>query len=229
MTTNDARFSDPRNTRPRAIKSAFNAEPTDVIRASSDDKLGTLEPHFRPTVRAARQTDAARQMPRRGKRTMENAPIVLDRPVEAWNVDGSASAVPEGGSFIQDAMRATGRRVGRCSFRECDRPAVVGGHVWISRREGAEFGRPFIAPICRQCNSTRNARRMQGAGARLRASVAVTPVAVTPGMREAERRVVEREGTSESESETGESEPESETGEWESEAESDSRASYESY
>jgi len=162
---------------------------------------------------------------------MENAPIVLDRPVEAWNVDGSASAVPESGSFIQDAMRATGRRVGRCSFRECDRPAVVGGHVWISRREGAEFGRPFIAPICRQCNSTRNARRMQGAGARLRASVAVTPVAVTPGMREAERRVVEREGTSESESETGESEsePESETGEWESEAESDSRASYESY
>ena len=170
---------------------------------------------------------------------MENAPIVvLDRPVEAWNVDGSASAVPESGSFIQDAMRATGRRVGRCSFRECDRPAVVGGHVWISRREGAEFGRPFIAPICRQCNSTRNARRMQGAGARLRASVAVTPVAVTPGMREAERRVVERAGTSESESETGESEsePESETGEseseageWESEAESDSRASYESY
>ena len=171
-------------------------------------------------------------------------PIILDRSVEAWNVDGSASAVPEGRSFIQDAMDATGRRVGRCSFQECDRPAVVGGHVWISRREGAEFGRPFIAPICRQCNSTRNVYRMQGAGARLRANIAVTPVSVTPGMREAERRMVERVGHPQSssthegilqsinlvsESESESEEFESEESESESEPESDSCASYESY
>lgn len=157
-------------------------------------------------------------------------PITLDRPVEAWNVDGSASAVPEGRSFIQDAMDATGRRVGRCSFQECDRPASVGGHVWISRREGAEFGRPFIAPICRQCNSTRNTYRMQGAGARLRANIAVTPVSVTPGMREAERRIAERVGPSESESESDEcDESESEESDSESECGSDSYASHESY
>lgn len=157
-------------------------------------------------------------------------PITLDRPVEAWNVDGSASAVPEGRSFIQDAMDATGRRVGRCSFQDCDRPASVGGHVWISRREGAEFGRPFIAPICRQCNSTRNVYRMQGAGARLRANIAVTPVSMTKGMREAERRIAERVGLSESESESDESdESESEESDSESESGSDSYASYESY
>jgi len=158
-------------------------------------------------------------------------PITLDRPVEAWNVDGSASAVPEGRSFIQDAMDATGRRVGRCSFQECDRPASVGGHVWISRREGAEFGRPFIAPICRQCNSTRNVYRMQGAGARLRANTAVTPVSVTPGMREAERRIAERVGLSESESDESDEcdESESEESDSESESGSDSYASYESY
>lgn len=157
-------------------------------------------------------------------------PITLDRPVEAWNVDGSASAVPEGRSFIQDAMDATGRRVGRCSFQDCDRPASVGGHVWISRREGAEFGRPFIAPICRQCNSTRNVYRMQGAGARLRTNIAVTPVSMTKGMREAERRIAERVGLSESESESDESdESESEESDSESESGSDSYASYESY
>ena len=118
------------------------------------------------------------------------APIRLERSVEAWNIDGSSSATPEGTSFIQDAMNATGRRVGRCSFDGCDRPAVVGGHIWIAKREGAKFGRPFIAPICRQCNSPRNTYRMQNAGARLRANIAVTPVSVTQDMRQAERRIV---------------------------------------
>ena len=118
------------------------------------------------------------------------APIRLERSVEAWNIDGSSSATPEGTSFIQDAMNATGRRVGRCSFDGCDRPAVVGGHIWIAQREGAQFGRPFIAPICRQCNSPLNTYRMQNAGARLRANIAVTPVSFTQDMRQAERRIV---------------------------------------
>ena len=118
------------------------------------------------------------------KRNTTRAPIRLERSVEAWNIDGSSSATPEGTSFIQDAMNATGRRVGRCSFDGCDRPAVVGGHIWIAKR-GA-----FIAPICRQCNSPRNTYRMQNAGARLRANIAVTPVSVTQDMRQAERRIV---------------------------------------
>ena len=123
-------------------------------------------------------------------RNTTRAPIRLERSVEAWNIDGSSSATPEGTSFIQDAMNATGRRVGRCSFDGCDRPAVVGGHIWIAKREGAQFGRPFIAPICRQCNSPRNTYRMQNAGARLRANIAVTPVSFTQDMRQAERRIV---------------------------------------
>lgn len=156
-----------------------------------------------------------------------NRPIRLNRPVEAWNIDGSSSATPESSSFIRDLMNATGRRVGRCSFEQCDRLAVVGGHVWISRREGTQFGRPFLAPICRQCNSPRNLYRMQGANARLRANIVVVPVSVTEGMLQAQRRFAGRvhddnEDDSESESESeSASESESESAS-DSESKSDS-------
>ena len=100
----------------------------------------------------------------------------LDRAVCAWNVDGSADAVPRMESFIRDAERATGRRRGRCSYDGCERDAVVGGHVH-ARGFGA-----VIAPICRECNSPRNLSRRQGGGSRLRAGIAVTRAEVTEGM-----------------------------------------------
>lgn len=108
----------------------------------------------------------------------------FDAPVEAWNVDGSSDALAGyGSSWLRRAEEATGRRRGRCSFKDCPHRAEVGGHVWI-RRWGC-----FIAPICRSCNNPNNEERMQGAGARLRPNVEVTKTQMTEGMRTADRRV----------------------------------------
>jgi hypothetical protein len=112
--------------------------------------------------------------------------VRLERAVCAWNMDGSADAVPRMESFIRDAERATGRRRGRCSYDGCERDAVVGGHVH-ARGFGA-----VIAPICRECNSPRNLSRRQGGGSRLRAGIAVTRAEVTEGMLTGERRYAHR-------------------------------------
>ena len=118
---------------------------------------------------------------------MPDADVVrLARAVDAWNIDGSADAVPRSASFILDAERATGRRRGRCSYDGCDRDAEVGGHVY-ARGIGV-----VIAPICRRCNSPRAETRRQGGGSRLRAGIEVTRAAISEGMLTANRRYAPR-------------------------------------
>lgn len=114
--------------------------------------------------------------------------VAWDRSVEAWNMDGSSDAQTSSGSWIRHAEDATGRRRGRCSFDGCPNRAEVGGHVWVSG-EGC-----FIAPICGSCNWHNNPKRQQGAGARLRAHVAVTTTPLTEGMRKANRRYASSRG-----------------------------------
>ena len=107
----------------------------------------------------------------------------LHDPIEAWNADGTADAVPDlTGAWITDAEAITGRRRGRCSFEGCPNMAEVGGHVWV-RSIGC-----VIAPICRLCNSPRNMARRQGGGSRLRANIEVFQTHMTEGMRNAPRR-----------------------------------------
>ena len=118
--------------------------------------------------------------------SMTDDVVRLERAVHAWNIDGSADAVPRMQSFIRDAERATGRRRGRCSYEGCERDAVVGGHV-----HACGFG-AVIAPICRECNSPRNLSRRQGGGSRLRAGIAVTRAEVTEGMLTGDRRYASR-------------------------------------
>ena len=90
-----------------------------------------------------------------------------------------------GRTMIEDCEIATGCSRGRCSYEGCERRAIDGGHVWI-----AGSG-PVLAPICRQCNSCRNAKRMQGGGSYLRAGVKVTVAEHTEGMATAPRRFAE--------------------------------------
>ena len=97
-------------------------------------------------------------------------------------MDGSADARADSGSWIREAENATGRKRGRCSYEGCNRPAEVGGHIWI-KQQGC-----FIAPICSKCNHPKNADRMQGAQARLRAKIDVTEAEQTLGMQTAQRR-----------------------------------------
>ncbi len=101
----------------------------------------------------------------------------LSEPVEAWNVDGAADAVPDlTGSWIAEAEAVTGRRRGRCSFEGCPNMAEVGGHVWLVR-----IG-CVLAPICRPCNNPRNMARRQGGGSYLRANIEVFRTHMTEGM-----------------------------------------------
>ncbi len=140
----------------------------------------------RATV-TARDGHRARSSPHPRARSMSETDVVrLERAVCAWNMDGSADAVPRMESFIRDAERATGRRRGRCSYDGCERDAVVGGHV-----HARGFG-VVIAPICRECNAPRNDARRQGGGSRLRAGIAVTRAEVTEGMLTGDRRYASR-------------------------------------
>ena len=110
----------------------------------------------------------------------------LREPIEAWNADGTADAVPVlTGSWIAEAEAVTGRRRGRCSFEGCPNMAEVGGHVWLAR-----IG-CVIAPICRPCNTPRNMARRQGGGSYLRANIEVFRTHMTEGMFNAERRYAE--------------------------------------
>ena len=122
--------------------------------------------------------------------------VHLAESVEAWNVDGSSDACPRGGSWIQEAESATGRRRGKCSFADCPNRAEVGGHVWI-RGTGC-----VIAPICKSCNRCDNLSRMQGGGSRLRRNIEVMETEMTWGMLNAPRRVVVNEPEYESEYES---------------------------
>ena len=107
-------------------------------------------------------------------------------PIEAWNIDGSADAVPDlTDTWIAEAEAVTGRRRGRCSFEGCPNMAAVGGHVWL-----ANIG-CVIAPICRPCNNPRNMARRQGGGSYLRANIEVFRTHMTEGMFNAERRYAE--------------------------------------
>jgi hypothetical protein len=131
--------------------------------------------------------------------------LLLIDPIETWNVDGSADAVPYlTDTWIAEAEAVTGRRRGRCSFEGCPNMAEVGGHVWL-----ANIG-CVIAPICRPCNNPRNMARRQGGNSRLLANTEVFQIErrqrgadavscieqlrtlMTEVMRNAERRYAER-------------------------------------
>ena len=122
----------------------------------------------RATVRPAGNTEGGVYTMRGVMRPAVGDILRLFDPVEAWNADGTADAVPFlAGSWIAEAEAITGRRRGRCSFEGCPNMAEVGGHVWV-RSIGC-----VIAPICRPCNNPRNMARRQGGGSYLRANIEV--------------------------------------------------------
>ena len=178
----------------RVVRGRAFARRTGAVDASSrrDGWMGAENASHRIAFirardRRSRDGHRARSSPRARVRSMSETDVVrLERAVCAWNIDGSADAVPRRHSFIRDAERATGRRRGRCSYDGCERDAVVGGHV-----HARGFG-VVIAPICRECNAPRNDARRQGGGSRLRAGIAVTRAEVTEGMLTGERRYASR-------------------------------------
>mmetsp|Transcript_23544 Transcript_23544/g.41777 ORF Transcript_23544/g.41777 Transcript_23544/m.41777 type:complete len:224 (-) Transcript_23544:1195-1866(-) len=114
---------------------------------------------------------------------MEKMSILrLYRDEIAWNVDGSSNDLLEESSWIQFWESNTGQQRGGCSFVGCNRPAQVGGHVWIQRRG------VFIAPICNGCNYHGNVTRRQRGGSKLRQGTAVVRTEYTPEMQTAPRR-----------------------------------------
>ncbi len=157
---------------------------------TSDSKRHTVARAHRrrATVRPAGNTEGGEYeyVTRDDMRPAIGDILRLIGPVEAWNADGTADAVPVlTGSWIAEAEAVTGRRRGRCSFEGCPNMAQVGGHVWLAR-----IG-CVIAPICRPCNNPRNMARRQGGGSYLRANIEVFQTHMTEGMRNTERRYAE--------------------------------------
>ena len=121
-------------------------------------------------------------------RRIGNGVYKVENRVRAWNVDGSASHKPKThGSWIGFYKEKTGSAPSLCSYQGCTCDTLVGGHVWIN-----QFGGPFIAPICRKCNSPKNQMRLQhayGMHSFLRAGTLVIRVPFTNDMKLAKRRI----------------------------------------
>jgi hypothetical protein len=124
----------------------------------------------------------------------------LRKSMKAWNMDGSStdkcqSADGTNVSWIKHWENATGKKRTVCSYADCSQRGQHGGHIWI-KGKGV-----YIAPICKDCNSPRNARRMQNANngqhSNIRRGTTVVQTDFTEDMACAERRIAEPERTCE--------------------------------
>lgn len=109
----------------------------------------------------------------------------LPEDIHAWNVDGSSTDQLLSCSWIEYWEKETGLQRGKCSYKDCKKAADHGGHIWL-KRKGV-----FIAPICRGCNYSLNAKRQQnidGNHSFLRKGTTVVKSEITPDMKSAERR-----------------------------------------
>ena len=131
----------------------------------------------------------------------------LEKNCDAWNIDGSSTDLPpQCSSWIAFWESKTGLKRGICSYSDCNKPAVVGGHIWLKRKG------PHIAPICSGCNHVENVERFQaddGTHSSFRQGTTLVRVKLTEDMKNADRRIAtyqldseyEEESSSESESE----------------------------
>jgi hypothetical protein len=117
----------------------------------------------------------------------------VQQELDTWNIDGSSVNKPGVGSWIKFWEQSTGRPRGRCAYSDCPKQAEHGGHVWIT---GGYSSVPleicWIVPICAECNSPLNERRMQnseGNHSRLRVGSLVVKTKYTFEMRTAQRRI----------------------------------------
>ena len=117
----------------------------------------------------------------------------VQQELDTWNIDGSSVNKPGVGSWIKFWEQSTGRPRGRCAYSDCPKQAEHGGHVWIT---GGYSSVPreicWIVPICAECNSSLNERRMQnseGNHSRLRVGSLVVKTKYTFEMRTAQRRI----------------------------------------
>jgi len=117
----------------------------------------------------------------------------LQRDLHAWNVDGSSANKPVSGSWIKHWEYSTGKRRGTCAYRDCLKPAVHGGHVWITGGHSSVARKVcWIVPICKECNSCRNPDRMQssmGNHPYIRDGTVIVKTDFTPEMATAYRRI----------------------------------------
>jgi len=117
----------------------------------------------------------------------------LQQDLHAWNIDGSSVDKPEVGSWIKFWEDSTGRSRSRCAYSDCPKQAEHGGHVWITGGHSSmqhEFC--WIVPICAECNSPLNDKRMQnseGNHSCLRVGCLVVKTKYTFEMRTAQRRI----------------------------------------
>ena len=122
----------------------------------------------------------------------------LQQDLHAWNIDGSSVDKPEVGSWIKFWEDSTGRSRSRCAYSDCPKQAEHGGHVWITGGHSSmqhEFC--WIVPICAECNSSLNDKRMQnseGNHSCLRVGCLVVKTPYTEEMRTAPRRSGEGSG-----------------------------------
>ena len=111
----------------------------------------------------------------------------VQQELDTWNIDGSSVNKPGVGSWIKFWEQSTGRPRGRCAYSDCPKLAEHGGHVWIKGKQIC-----WIVPICAECNSPLNERRMQnseGNHSRLRVGSLVVKTKYTFEMRTAQRRI----------------------------------------
>jgi hypothetical protein len=110
--------------------------------------------------------------------------------MHGWNVDGSSTDQLLGCSWIEYWEKETGLSRGKCSYKDCRKPADHGGHIWL-KRKGV-----FIAPICKGCNYSLNLKRRQdidgGDHPFLRKGTTVVKSEFTPDMKVADRRFATR-------------------------------------
>ena len=117
----------------------------------------------------------------------------VQQELNTWNIDGSSVNKPGVGSWIKFWEQSTGRPRGQCAYSNCPKLAEHGGHVWIT---GGHSSMPreicWIVPICAECNSPLNNKRMQnseGNHSRLRVGSLVVKTKYTFEMRTAQRRI----------------------------------------
>ena len=117
----------------------------------------------------------------------------VQQELDTWNIDGSSVNKPGVGSWIKFWEQSTGRPRGRCAYSDCPKQAEHGGHVWITGGYSSVPGEIcWIVPICAECNSSLNERRMQnseGNHSRLRVGSLVVKTKYTFEMRTAQRRI----------------------------------------
>lgn len=117
----------------------------------------------------------------------------LQQDLHAWNIDGSSTDRLQYSSWIKHWEDRSEKKRGKCAFKDCERKAEHGGHVWIKGHTSRKAG-VWIAPICKSCNYCENLTRMRDANGQhsfLGKGTVVVRTKYTEDMANAARRVVE--------------------------------------